>query len=72
MTQKCPLVSHFPQSRKRHACRRSFPPDGDYVSVRNLNAKDGLWKVRGARQVIYAKIGLAAEEQSAAIKQLVD
>src|SRR5262249_48022643 len=30
----------------------------DYVSVRNPYAKDGLWKLKEARQVIYAKASL--------------
>ena len=38
----------------------------EYVSVRNPDAKDGLWKLQGARQVIYAKTSLTAQEREAA------
>jgi hypothetical protein len=31
-----------------------------YVSVRNPNAGDGLWKIKGARQAVYAKASLPA------------
>jgi hypothetical protein len=39
----------------------------DYVSVRNPNAKDGFWKINGARQVVYAKRDLTPADQLAAI-----
>jgi hypothetical protein len=41
----------------------------DYVSVRNPDAKDGLWKLQGARQVIYAKTSLTAQEREAAAQR---
>lgn len=34
-----------------------------YVAVRNPDAEDGLWKLDGRRQVIYAKARLALREQ---------
>jgi hypothetical protein len=34
-----------------------------YVSCRNPNAEDGLWRVNGRRQVLYAKAGLSPDEQ---------
>jgi hypothetical protein len=42
----------------------------DYVSVRNDGAKDGLWKVGGKRQAIYAKKELAVRERTAAAAAL--
>jgi hypothetical protein len=34
-----------------------------YVAVRNPNAKDGLWKIQGKRQVVYAKTELESPEK---------
>lgn len=42
----------------------------DYVAVRNEAAKDGLWKVNGKRQVIYAKKELSLRERTAAAAAL--
>ena len=39
-----------------------------YVPVRNPDADDGLWKVEGKRQVIYAKAHLTLREQMAAAR----
>jgi hypothetical protein len=41
-----------------------------YVSVNNPNAKDGLWKLGGARQVIYARTTLDPRERTAAAQTL--
>jgi hypothetical protein len=41
-----------------------------YVAVRNPDAKDGLWLVGGARQVIYAKASFSTREQIAAVQAL--
>jgi Family of unknown function (DUF5906) len=43
----------------------------DYVSVRNDAAKDGLWKIHKARQVIYAKKSLSIRDRFAAASKLV-
>jgi hypothetical protein len=42
-----------------------------YVAVRNPDAKDGLWRIAGARQVIYAKSELSVSERIAAAQALV-
>jgi hypothetical protein len=42
-----------------------------YVSVRNPKAKDGLWKINGARQVVYAKASLAPGERVGAARRSV-
>jgi hypothetical protein len=43
---------------------------GGYVPVRNEGADDGLWKLHGARQVIYAKKTLSRRDQFAAANKL--
>jgi hypothetical protein len=42
-----------------------------YVPVRNDSAKDGLWKMSGTRQVIYAKSALSIKERYTAAQRLV-
>jgi hypothetical protein len=39
-----------------------------YVTVRNSASKQGLWQIKGVRQVIYAQSGLTPYEQMAEIK----
>jgi Family of unknown function (DUF5906) len=41
-----------------------------YVSVRNPHAKDGLWKLRGARQVIYARTSLTPQQREAEAQRM--
>jgi hypothetical protein len=41
-----------------------------YIAVRNDAAKDGLWKIAGARQVVYAKNTLPLAEQMRAARKL--
>ena len=52
--------------------RRAIPhrlSSSDYEPIRN-STKDGLWVVDGARQVIYAKTSLPAQEKYAAARRL--
>jgi hypothetical protein len=42
-----------------------------YVPVRNEAATDGLWKIAGARQVIYAMATLSLRDQLAAVNDLL-
>jgi hypothetical protein len=54
--------------------RRAIPhrmEKAGYVSIRNGDAQDGLWKINGRRQVIYAQAKLSPAEQSAAARTLV-
>lgn len=44
--------------------------DAGYEPVRNDTAKDGLWRIRGARKVIYAKSTLTVQERFRAAQQL--
>ena len=41
-----------------------------YTSVRNTLAKDGLWRVNGKREVIYARKDLTLAQQLAAASQV--
>jgi hypothetical protein len=41
-----------------------------YSPVRNDAAKDGLWKINGTRQVVYAKAGLTQRDRLAAAQRL--
>jgi hypothetical protein len=41
-----------------------------YVPVRNDAAKDGLWKIKGARQVVYAKADLSIGDRLSAASRL--
>jgi hypothetical protein len=42
-----------------------------YVPVRNDCAKDGLWVIKGVRQVVYAKSSMSLSERLAAAQRLV-
>jgi hypothetical protein len=56
---------------RRH--RRSIPHRMErcgYVSLRNPHAKDGLWKFKNKRQVVYVKANLTAEQRQAVLEQL--
>jgi Family of unknown function (DUF5906) len=53
--------------------RRQIPYRLDqcgYVPVRNDAAKDGLWKINGKRQAIYAKTGLSVADRIRAARRL--
>jgi hypothetical protein len=46
--------------------RRVIPhrlEEAGYVSVRNQDADDGLWKIKGKRKVVYARQGLSVAER---------
>jgi len=43
-----------------------------YVPVRNDAAESGLWVINGARQVVYAKRTLSAQERAKAVRELVN
>jgi hypothetical protein len=42
-----------------------------YVSIRNRDAQDGLWKVGKTRMVVYARRELERRDQITAVKQLI-
>src|SRR5262249_47811661 len=56
--------------KNRRAMPHRFEQCG-YVPVRNDTAKDGLWKVKGARQVIYAKATLSPVDRLKAARLVV-
>ena len=43
-----------------------------YVPARNDTAQDGLWKINGARQVVYAKSALSVRDRFKAVEALRD
>jgi hypothetical protein len=60
------------QDRKN---RRAIPyrlESAGYVQVRNDAARDGLWKISGKRQVIYARNDLSAGDRLRAARQIVE
>ena len=40
------------------------------MPVRNPDADDGLWKLEGKRQAVYAKASMSLREQIAAVRKL--
>ena len=42
----------------------------NYTPVRNPGADDGLWKLAGKRQTVYARVRLSLSEQMAAARKL--
>jgi hypothetical protein len=55
--------------------RRAIPhrmEQSGYVPVRNDAAQDGLWRVSGSRQVIYAKRNLSLHDQIEAAMKLME
>jgi len=44
----------------------------DYTPVRNDAAKDGLWKINGSRQAVYAKQALSIADRIRAARELAD
>ncbi|HET9245880.1 MAG TPA: hypothetical protein VFO15_08765 [Xanthobacteraceae bacterium] len=60
------------QDRKN---RRAIPyrlESVGYVQVSNNAAKDGLWKINGRRQVIYARNDLSAADRLKAAREIVE
>jgi hypothetical protein len=55
--------------RNRRVIPHRFEACG-YVQARNADANDGLWKIAGRRQVVYAKAQLALRDQIAAARRL--
>jgi hypothetical protein len=55
--------------KNRRAIPHRFEKCG-YGPVRNPNTKDGLWRVGGKKQVIYAQVGLVTGDQYAAAAAL--
>jgi hypothetical protein len=54
--------------------RRAIPhrlAECDYTPVRNEDAKDGLWKIDGARQVAYAKTEMNTRDRLKAVGEFI-
>jgi hypothetical protein len=63
----------FSEYLRDHKNRRQIPhrfEECEYLPVRNGMAKDGLWKIRGKRCVVYAKRGLSLRDQIKAASNL--
>jgi hypothetical protein len=43
-----------------------------YLPVRNQDAKDGLWKVNAARQVVYARAELSIRDRLVVVRSVTD
>jgi hypothetical protein len=56
--------------KNRRIIPRRFEKCG-YVPVRNIDAEDGLWKLNGRRQAIYARSELSIRDQITAAQDLV-
>jgi len=65
------LWQYLQDRRNRRAIPHRMERAG-YVSVRNNDAQDGLWKINGRRQVIYARAELSPAGQLAAARTLVN
>ena len=58
------------ERKNRRAMPHRMERNG-YVPVRNSDANDGLWKLQGRRQVVYAKARLSPRDQMAAASRLL-
>jgi hypothetical protein len=72
------IISHasleFASWLRDHKNRRAIPHRFEqcgYVPVRNGDRKEGLWKVSGTRQVVYALRELSVRDQLEAVNQLI-
>jgi Family of unknown function (DUF5906) len=63
------FVDWLKDRRNRRAIPHRFEACG-YVAIRNPDAADGLWRIRGKRTVIYAKESLTLHGQIAAARAL--
>jgi phage/plasmid primase-like uncharacterized protein len=67
-------AANFTAWIKERKNRRLIPhrlETSGYVPVRNDGAKDGLWKIAGKRQVVYARSKLPQRERLAAAEKLL-
>jgi hypothetical protein len=66
--------SDFIDWMKDRKNRRLIPhrfEQAGYVAIHNDTAKDGLWKIKGKRQVVYAKATLSVAEQMKAVQKMI-
>jgi hypothetical protein len=67
------LTTELVEWLKDRKNRKAIPhrlEDGGYVAVRNQDASDGLWRINGRRQTVYAKKSLSLRDQLAAARKL--
>ena len=68
-----PVGSAFGDWLKDRKTARQIPHRMEavgYVAVRNPHAKDGLWKIDGRRQAVYARSELPKRDQLLAASEL--
>ena len=67
--------ARFAEWLKDRANRRAIShrlADCGYAAVRNSDAKDGMWRVNGKRETVYAKDALSVQQQLEAVKKLAE
>lgn len=65
-------LQNFFRDRKNRASMRHRLDTAGYEPVRNDAATDGLWKIDGARRVVYARKDMPVPEQFKAARKLAD
>ncbi|MFZ4760113.1 MAG: hypothetical protein ACOYLX_18255, partial [Burkholderiaceae bacterium] len=63
------IVQMLKDTKRRRALPHKLDRAG-YAPVRNPDADDGLWKLAGRRQVVYARRGMAVADQIRAVRAL--
>lgn len=74
MADQLPHLQDLAASITERKSRRAIPhrmAQVGYVPVRNTNDKGGLWKVLGAKQVVYARKELSFQDQIRAVSALI-
>lgn len=64
------LASFITDRKSRRAIPHRMAQAG-YIPVRNSGDKSGLWKIQGAKQVVYAQKELSLHDQVKAVKDLI-
>ncbi len=44
----------------------------DYLAFRNPHSKQGLWRIKNHKQIVYVRGDLSAEDKRAAVQALID
>ena len=73
--KRCPSSESFVEYLRDRKNSRKIPhrlESCGYTAVRNAADKDGLWKMSGGRQVIYARADLSERDRIIAAERLAD
>jgi hypothetical protein len=57
-----PSLEWLREHAKRKAAQHQLA-ECQYIAVRNPTAKDGLWRIKERRQVIYVRLDLPSEQR---------